>query len=212
VWSPPLPADHGSGCVPAQTPPLNPIAARPHVRRVLSRVGRADHAVTPQAPWTGSGWRGYSYGGFGGGHPQFLTHAPDLLIRRSGQAVQDSPSLAVCWIDVPGLSACACRCPAPWQQVWQQPPDLRVMGRTLQGVACVRSGQALAWPLVSDRSVRRGSRVKRDLACTYTSHTSPVPVAPRSQSRLRLEGRTRTLRGPSPDMVPARAFDPTRRP
>jgi hypothetical protein len=64
------------GCVPAQTPPLNPIAARPHVRRVLSRVGGADHVVTPKAPWTGSGWRGYSYGGFGGGHPQFLPHAP----------------------------------------------------------------------------------------------------------------------------------------
>jgi hypothetical protein len=27
-------------------------------------------------------------------------------------------------------------------------------------MACVRSGQAAAWPLVSDRSVRRGSRVK----------------------------------------------------
>ena len=24
-----------------------------------------DHVVTPQAPWTGSGWREYSYGGFG---------------------------------------------------------------------------------------------------------------------------------------------------
>ena len=70
------------GCVSAQTPPLNPIAARPHVRRVLSRVGGADHAVTPQAPWTGSCWRGYSYGGFGGGHPQFLPHAPDLVTRR----------------------------------------------------------------------------------------------------------------------------------
>src|ERR1700730_2095081 len=26
-----------------------------------------DHAVTPKAPWTGSGWRGDSYGGPGGG-------------------------------------------------------------------------------------------------------------------------------------------------
>ncbi len=32
--------------------------------RVLSRVGAADHTVTPQAPWTGSGWGEHSYGGF----------------------------------------------------------------------------------------------------------------------------------------------------
>ena len=45
-----------------------------------------------------------------------------------------------------------------------------VTARTLQGMARVRSGQAPAWPLVSDRSVRRGSRVKRDFACAFTSH------------------------------------------
>jgi hypothetical protein len=38
------------------------------------RVGVADHAVTPKAPWTGSGWREYSYSGFGGGHPPFRPH------------------------------------------------------------------------------------------------------------------------------------------
>ena len=43
-----------------------------------------------------------------------------------------------------------------------------VTARTVQGMARVRSGQAPAWPLVSDRSVRRGSRVKRDFACTFT--------------------------------------------
>ena len=36
---------------------------------------RSRSRVTPQAPWTGSGWRGYSYGGFGGGHPDFRLHA-----------------------------------------------------------------------------------------------------------------------------------------
>jgi hypothetical protein len=56
---------------PSQAPPPNPIAAEPDGRRVLSRVGVADHAVTLKAPWTGSGWREYSYGGFGGGHPHF---------------------------------------------------------------------------------------------------------------------------------------------
>ena len=36
-----------------------------------------------------------------------------------------------------------------------------VTARTVQGMARVRSGQAPAWPLSSDRSVRRHSRVKR---------------------------------------------------
>jgi hypothetical protein len=74
-----------------------------------------------------------------------------------------------------------------------------VTARTLQGMARVRSGQAPAWPLASDRSVRSGSRVKRDFACTLTGPFPPVPVALRAQSRLGLEGRTRTLSGPSPD-------------
>ena len=60
---------------PAQAPPPNPTAAEPYGRRVLSRGGAADHAVTPQAPLTGSGCREHSYGGFGGGHPHFHPHA-----------------------------------------------------------------------------------------------------------------------------------------
>jgi len=57
--------------------------------------------------------------------------------------------------------------------------------RTLQGMARVRSGQALAWPLSSARSVRRGSRIKRDFACTFTRHFPSVLVVLRAQSRLR---------------------------
>src|SRR6478752_339647 len=60
---------------PSQAPPPNPIAAEPDGRRVLSGGGVADHAVTPEAPLTGSGCREYSYGGFGGGHPHFHPHA-----------------------------------------------------------------------------------------------------------------------------------------
>jgi len=78
-----------------------------------------------------------------------------------------------------------------------------VTARTVQGMARVRSGQAPAWPLVSDRSVRRGSGVKRDFACTFTRRFSPVLVALRSQSRLMLEGRARILSGPSPDLSQA---------
>jgi hypothetical protein len=49
------------------------------------------------------------------------------------------------------------------------PRPYRETACTVQGMARVRSGQAAAWPLVSDRSVRRGSGVKRDFACTFTS-------------------------------------------
>jgi len=44
--------------------------------------------------------------------------------------------------------------------------------------------------------------------CTFTRHLSPVLVVLRSQSRLRLEGRTRTLSGPSPDLSPAGVLAP----
>ena len=87
------------------------------------------------------------------------------------------------------------------------PKPYRETACTVQGMARVRSGQAAAWPLVSDRSVRRGSGVKRDFACTFTRHFSPVLVVLRSQSCLRLEGRTRTLRGPSPEPSLAPVLD-----
>ena len=86
-----------------------------------------------------------------------------------------------------------------------------VTARTVQGMARARSGQAPAWPLSSDRSARRGSRVKRDFACTFTRLASPVLVVLRSRSRLRLEGRARTLSGPSPDLSPARTLAPSGR-
>ena len=74
---------------------------------------------------------------------------------------------------------------------------------TVQEMARVLSGQAPAWPLVSDRSVR--SRVKRsNLACTFARHFPPVLVGLRSGSRLGLEGRARTLSGPSPALSQAR--------
>jgi hypothetical protein len=81
-------------------------------------------------------------------------------------------------------------------------------GCTLQGMVRVRSGQAAAWPLVSGRSVRRGSGVKRDFACTSAGRFSPVPVVLRAQSRLILEGRARTISGPSPDLSQATCLRP----
>jgi hypothetical protein len=51
--------------VPCSAPSPNPTAAARDDGRVLSQVGVADHAVPLKAPWTGSGWREHSCGGFG---------------------------------------------------------------------------------------------------------------------------------------------------
>jgi hypothetical protein len=51
----------------------------------------------------------------------------------------------------------------------------------LEGMACVRSGQASAWPLISNQSGRRG--VTSVYLCQAPSHT---PVALCAQSRLGL--------------------------
>lgn len=76
-----------------------------------------------------------------------------------------------------------------------------VTARSLQGMARVRSGQAQAWPLVLTGMSAVVSRVKRDFACTLTGSFQPVLVDLRGQSRLGLEGRTRTLTGPYPDLT-----------
>ncbi len=81
-----------------------------------------------------------------------------------------------------------------------------VTTRTVQGMARVRSGQAPAWPLSSGRSVRRGSGVKRDVACTSTRRFPPVLVALRAPSRLMPEGRIRTLSGPFPVLSPGQDY------
>ena len=67
------------------------------------------------------------------------------------------------------LVAAACR----WSLLLLSPrrrPSGSKPTRTLQGMARVRSGKAAAWPVVSDRSGRRGSGIKRDFACTFTRH------------------------------------------
>jgi hypothetical protein len=63
----------------------------------------------------------------------------------------------------------------------------------------VRAGSA--WPLVLTGVSAVVSRVKRDFACTWTGTFQPVLVTLRGQSRLGLEGRTRILSGPSPDLT-----------
>src|SRR5215471_9914083 len=72
---------------------------------------------------------------------------------------------------------------------------LPVSARTLQGVACARSGQALAWPLVSGRRGCSGSDaqgwVPKIISAKRFRNDLRVP--------LTVEGHPRTLSGPSPD-------------
>ena len=80
--------------------------------------------------------------------------------------------------------------------------------RTVQGMARVRSGQAPAWPLVTDRSARRGSGVKRDFACTFTRRFSPCARCPAVTVALDAGGAgtytTRAILGPGPGQRPIR--------
>ena len=67
--------------------------------RVLVQVGVADHAVRPKASWTGSGWRGDSYGGFGGGRPlpTRITTAGNLKRPQEGDHAGFRPSRPSVW-------------------------------------------------------------------------------------------------------------------
>ena len=67
-------------------------------------------------------------------------------------------------------------------------------------MARVRSGQAPPGPRLLAGVPAEVSRIKRDFACTSARHVLPVLIVLRSQSRLMLEGRARTLSGPSPDL------------
>ena len=54
------------------------------------------------------------------GSNRSATRSPSLLIRRSGQVVQDRPSPVVGWADIPELSTCVGYCSAAWLQAWLQ--------------------------------------------------------------------------------------------
>ena len=92
----PSSGDVAAGC-PTQTPPSNPIAAKPGDGRVPSRPSWRVHepcsspeavALRSQTVLTGPGSHGSSYGGFGGGHPHFHPHTgrrqPSLGYRTGG--------------------------------------------------------------------------------------------------------------------------------
>ncbi len=154
-------------------------------------------------------------------HPQPAVHVNDTHSDHPGAGVP--PPKACRWTHGSGGRLCdlanLCYLPA-WTRslilamaviiprIFRDMKTGPVTARTVQGMARVRSGQAPAWSLVSDRSARRGSRVKHDLACTFTRKFPSVLVGLRSQSCLRLEGRAHTLSGPSPDPSRARTLAP----
>jgi hypothetical protein len=75
-------------------------------------------------------------------------------------------------------------------------PNMRRPACTLQGMACVRSGQAPAWPLcllAGGGAEAPTSRVgPEDHFCEAVRNDLRVP--------LTVEGHPRTLSGPSPDL------------
>ena len=118
----------------------------------------------------------------------------------SGGPLLDLTNCAICLL---GLDCSSIGCRPRSFRVYSRSWNYLVTARTVQGMARVRPGRLLPDPYLLVRSVRRGSRVKRDFACTFTWLFSPVLVVGRSRSRLRLEGRARTLSGPSPDLSAA---------
>jgi hypothetical protein len=92
----------------------------------------------------------------------------------------------------PGWSGASEGCSFVWLPAWLPALIARRLYVTGDGPRPVRPGSA--WLLSSGRSVRRGSKVKRDFACTFTRHLLPVRFVLRSHSCLKLEADTYTQR------------------
>jgi hypothetical protein len=87
---------------------------------------------------------------------------------------------------------------------WSSSPPAACRGWPASGPGRLRPGP---WFLTGVSAEVSG--IKRDFACTFTRHLPLVLVVLRSESRLMLEGRTRTLSGPSPDLSPAGTLAPS---
>jgi hypothetical protein len=107
---------------PLPTTPQPGPALPQHGLRMLAIAQRGKHDLGWDADDVKTVWRAerhpaggaFDLGALGG------TRTPDLLIRRSGQVVQDRPSPVVGWADIPELSTCVGRRPAAWLQSWLQ--------------------------------------------------------------------------------------------
>ena len=182
-----------------------PPGARPFqadLKTVLPRASRPSRTLR-LSPYPGSQLGVHMPGLDGRKWPRGTSN---LLIPRSGHIVQTCRGLCAgpTFQSRPHVAGVV-RYGSSRRVEWRRSPPIKnfpVTARTVQGMARVPSGQAPAWPLSSDRSVRRGSGIKRDFACTFSRHFPPVLVVLRLQSCLRLEGRARTLSGPSPGLTP----------
>ena len=147
------------------------------------------------------------------------TRTPSLLIRRSGQVVQDGPSPVVGWAGIPELSTCVGCCSAAWLQSWLQSRRngghargfrgltrrlcpaagiCPVTARTVEGMAPY-PGQARClalgfWPECFRRLDVKGGRRK------FPEET---------RSALDIEGKHVTIQGPSLDLIPAIPIAPS---
>ena len=95
-----------------------------------------------------------------------------------------------------GRCCCCHRCCQPGAGPPVASRPARCRGWPASGLGRLRPG-----PWFRSRVSTENSRVKRDFACTLARAFPPVLVVLRAQSRLGLEGRTRTLSGPSPDLA-----------
>jgi len=130
-----------------------------------------------------------------------------LLMPDISQVGADSASVIRCRRSLPvavGRCCCCHRCcqPGAVRPVASRPEPCR--GWPASGPGRLRPG---SWFLSGVFAEVSG--VKRDFACTLTRCLPPELVVLWQQSRLGLEGRTRTLSGPSPDLSPARTLAPS---
>jgi hypothetical protein len=132
---------------PCPGPSPEPDCCRPR-RQAGSVKGRRSrsrsyHEVTPQAPLTGSGCHGHSYGGFGGGHPDFHLH--------DGHRTRLCQFALSAWESVPsGLSrdlTCGAGCPRATVRCPSSPGLMAANGPAYSGRASSLRTLLLPHPL-----------------------------------------------------------------
>ena len=144
-----------------------------------------------------------------------IRRGPRTRTGRRPELAQQSPPR------IPDISSCTAR---PGRQSWMLSATTPQIMAHYGGGACSSAGQQLRaqllprhWPLRPQRlstadparpgATASGTSCQAD-KCRFGVKSGrtpcPVPVALRSQSRLMPEGRTCPLRGPSPDLSPAK--------
>lgn len=137
----------------------------------------------------------------------------DLLIRRSGQVVQDRPSMVAGWADIPELSRCVGCCSAAWLQYWLQSRRNGGHARGLRGLTRRLCPAAGICP-VTARAVQGMAPYPGQARCLALSCSPECfrrlnvkggrrPFPEETRSALDIEGKHVTIQGPSPDLSQA---------